>query len=48
MAIRDIQNLISKGILRKEAGGGRSVNYELQVNNILGKNFTAVFQKKDR
>ena len=30
-AIRDIQNLIDKGILRKEAEGGRSTNYELQV-----------------
>jgi Fic family protein len=30
-AIRDIQDLINKGILRKEAEGGRSTNYELQV-----------------
>lgn len=29
-AIRDIQDLINKGILRKEAEGGRSTNYELQ------------------
>ncbi len=28
-ALRDIQDLISKGILRKEAQGGRSTNYEL-------------------
>jgi Fic family protein len=28
-AIRDIQDLIGKGILRKEAEGGRSTNYEL-------------------
>lgn len=28
-AIRDIQDLISKKILRKEASGGRSTNYEL-------------------
>ena len=28
-ALRDIQDLISKGILRKEAAGGRSTNYEL-------------------
>ncbi|MDR2122768.1 MAG: DUF4172 domain-containing protein, partial [Flavobacteriaceae bacterium] len=29
-AIRDIQDLINKGILRKEAEGGRSTNYELE------------------
>ena len=28
-AIRDINDLISKNILRKEAAGGRSTNYEL-------------------
>ena len=28
-ALRDIQDLISKGILQKEAQGGRSTNYEL-------------------
>jgi Fic family protein len=28
-ALRDIQDLIEKGILQKEAGGGRSTNYEL-------------------
>ncbi len=28
-ALRDIQDLINKGILRKEAQGGRSTNYEL-------------------
>ncbi len=28
-ALRDIQDLISKGILRKETAGGRSTNYEL-------------------
>jgi Fic family protein len=28
-AIRDIQDLINKGILQKEAQGGRSTNYEL-------------------
>ena len=31
-AIRDIQDLIGKRILRKEAEGGRSTNYELQIN----------------
>jgi len=30
-AIRDIQDLINKGILQKEAQGGRSTNYELIV-----------------
>jgi Uncharacterized conserved protein len=30
-ALRDIQDLISKGILRKEAQGGRSTNYELNM-----------------
>lgn len=29
-AIRDINDLISKGILQKEAAGGRSTNYELK------------------
>lgn len=29
-ALRDIQDLISKGILQKEAQGGRSTNYELK------------------
>jgi len=29
-ALRDIQDLISKGILQKEAQGGRSTNYELR------------------
>jgi len=29
-AIRDIQDLIGKGILRKEAEGGRSTNYEMK------------------
>lgn len=28
-ALRDIKDLIQKGILRQEAGGGRSTNYEL-------------------
>jgi len=28
-AIRDIQDLIKKGILQKEAQGGRSTHYEL-------------------
>jgi Fic family protein len=31
-AIRDIQDLIGKGILQKEAQGGRSTNYELIAN----------------
>jgi Fic family protein len=31
-ALRDIQDLIAKGILHKEAEGGRSVNYELQLH----------------
>lgn len=30
-ALRDIQDLLSKSILRKEAQGGRSTNYELEV-----------------
>lgn len=30
-AIRDIQDLIGKGILQKEASGGRSTNYELRI-----------------
>jgi Fic family protein len=28
-ALRDIRDLIAKGILRQEASGGRSTNYEL-------------------
>ncbi len=31
-ALRDIQDLINKGILRKEAQGGRSTNYELNMD----------------
>lgn len=31
-ALRDIQDLVGKGILRKEAAGGRSTNYELAVD----------------
>lgn len=31
-AIRDIQDLIGKGILQKEAQGGRSTNYDLVLN----------------
>ncbi len=30
-ALRDIQDLIKKDILQKEAGGGRSTNYELTI-----------------
>ena len=33
-AIRDIQDLITKGILQKEAQGGRSTNYELMQSDI--------------
>ena len=29
-ALRDIQDLINKNILQKEASGGRSTNYELK------------------
>ncbi len=32
-ALRDIKDLIEKGILRQEAGGGRSTNYELRMEN---------------
>jgi len=35
-AIRDIQDLINKGILQKEAQGGRSTNYELTVAMLAG------------
>ncbi|MDR1755425.1 MAG: Fic family protein [Culturomica sp.] len=35
-ALRDIQDLIIKGILRKEAQGGRSTNYELDLDHVLG------------
>jgi len=31
-ALRDIQDLIAKNILQKEASGGRSTNYELRNN----------------
>ncbi|MGV8091578.1 MAG: Fic family protein [Mangrovibacterium sp.] len=37
-AIRDIQDLIGKGVLRKEAEGGRSTNYELIINANQGLN----------
>jgi Fic family protein len=30
-ALRDIQDLINKGILIKEQGGGRSTNYSLVI-----------------
>ena len=30
-ALRDIQDLVGKGILRKDAAGGRSTNYELRA-----------------
>jgi Fic family protein len=30
-ALRDIQNLIAKGILRQQEGGGRSTSYELRL-----------------
>jgi len=32
-ALRDIKDLIEKGILRLEQGGGRSTNYELTEIN---------------
>ncbi|HQU57708.1 MAG TPA: Fic family protein [Saprospiraceae bacterium] len=32
-ALRDIQDLIQKGILQKEAAGGRSTNYELTMRH---------------
>ena len=32
-AIRDINDLIKKEILKKESAGGRSTNYELNKNN---------------
>ncbi|KKB51865.1 hypothetical protein HMPREF1212_02603 [Parabacteroides sp. HGS0025] len=31
MALRDIQDLMTKGVLRKTDEGGRSTNYELVV-----------------
>lgn len=31
-ALRDIQDLIIKGVLEKEPGGGRSTNYNLRGN----------------
>jgi hypothetical protein len=30
-ALRDMQDLIRKGMLKKEAAGGRSTNYELDM-----------------
>ena len=30
-ALRDIQDLIEKGILVKESGGGRSTSYKLNI-----------------
>jgi Fic family protein len=32
-ALRDIQDLINKGVLQKDASGGRSTNYELYLTN---------------
>lgn len=34
-AIRDINDLIEKGILQKETAGGRSTNYELANSNLM-------------
>jgi Fic family protein len=31
MALRDIKDLIEKGILQREKGGGRNANYTLQA-----------------
>ena len=36
-ALRDIQDLTLKGILKKEDLGGRSTNYELVMNNTIDK-----------
>lgn len=36
-ALRDIQDLITKQVLRKEAAGGRSTNYELNIKPALPK-----------
>ena len=33
-ALRDIQDLVDKGILRKEAAGGRSTSYELVAERV--------------
>ena len=33
-ALRDIQDLISKGVLKKDGAGGRSTNYELNLDNL--------------
>jgi len=30
-ALRDLQDLINKGLIEKEAGGGRSSSYELKI-----------------
>ncbi|MES2381505.1 MAG: Fic family protein [Bacteroidota bacterium] len=32
-ALRDIQDLINKGVLKKDGAGGRSTNYELNADN---------------
>ncbi len=36
-ALRDIKDLIAKGILKQEKAGGRSTNYELIANSLLEK-----------
>ena len=41
-ALRDIQGLIDQGILIREEGGGRSVNYALGNTNPL---FTAFLRR---
>jgi Fic family protein len=39
-ALRDLTDLISKGILRKEAAGGRSTGYELKDYTIVNPKFS--------
>jgi len=36
-ALRDIQDLMDKDILRQEKGGGRSTNYQLKFNSHSGQ-----------
>jgi Fic family protein len=41
-ALRDITDLISKGILRKDSAGGRSTGYELKDYTIVNSALSTV------
>jgi Fic family protein len=46
-AVRDINDLIDKGILQKEAAGGRSTNYELIIDNNVSEHLGNIMREDD-